>query len=100
MNAARTGGSASSIQRPYLDYLAGLVGLAVARSMQRQVIALADEVLALPDDQLRARLVDLAWTARPGAAVADNPHFAPEAPAGLPSPAPQHRPRCSSTPTS
>jgi len=46
--------------RPYLDYLAGLVDLAAARSMLRQVIALADEAPALPDDQLRVRLAHLA----------------------------------------
>jgi hypothetical protein len=40
--------------------------LAAVRSMLRQVIALTDEAPALPDDQLRARLVDLARTARPG----------------------------------
>ncbi|MBV9059409.1 MAG: hypothetical protein JOZ09_09635 [Pseudonocardiales bacterium] len=46
--------------RPYLDYLAGLVDLAAARSRLRQVIALADEAPALPDDQLRVRLAHLA----------------------------------------
>jgi hypothetical protein len=50
--------------RPYLDYLGGRVELAVARSMLRQVIALADEAPALPDDQLRHRLVGLIGTAR------------------------------------
>jgi len=52
--------------RPYLDYLAGVVELAAARSVLRRLIALADQALALPDDQLRARLADLTRTARPG----------------------------------
>jgi hypothetical protein len=50
--------------RPFVDHLAASVELAAARSMLRQVIALAEEAPALPDDQLRARLVDLARTAR------------------------------------
>ena len=52
--------------RPWLDHLTATVELAAARSMLRQVIALADKAPALPDDQLRARLVDLTRTARPG----------------------------------
>jgi hypothetical protein len=52
--------------RPYLDYLVGWVELAAARSMLRQVIALADEAPALPDDQLRARLASFTGTARHG----------------------------------
>jgi transposase-like protein len=50
--------------RPFLDHLATSVELAAARAMLRQVIALAEQAPALPDDQLRARLVDLAKTAR------------------------------------
>lgn len=52
--------------RPYLDYLAGWVEVAVARSVLRQVIALAEQAPVLSDEQLRARLVDLARTVRPG----------------------------------
>ncbi len=52
--------------RPFLDHLTATVELAAVRSMLRQVIALADEAPALPDDQLRARLADLAKTVRPG----------------------------------
>jgi hypothetical protein len=51
---------------PVLDHLTATVEPAAVHSMLRQVIALADEAPALPDDQLRARLVDLARTARPG----------------------------------
>jgi len=52
--------------RPYLEYLAGWVEVAAARSMLRQVIALAEQAPALSDEQVRARLVDLARTVRPG----------------------------------
>jgi hypothetical protein len=59
------------------------VEVAAARSMLRQVIALADEAPALTDDQLRARLVDLARTARPGVPPwLMTPRFASDAPAG------------------
>jgi hypothetical protein len=51
---------------PFLDHLTVTVELAAARSVLRQVIALVDEAPALPDDQLRARLVDLAKMVRPG----------------------------------
>jgi hypothetical protein len=50
--------------RPFLDHLTASVELAAARSVLRAVIALADEAPALTDDQVRARLVDLARTAR------------------------------------
>lgn len=46
--------------RWYLNYLAGSVQIAVARSMLRQVIDLADEAPTLPDDHLRVRLAALA----------------------------------------
>ncbi|MBV9160116.1 MAG: hypothetical protein JO281_00870 [Pseudonocardiales bacterium] len=51
--------------RPFLDHLTATVELAAARSVLRQVIALADEAPALLDDQVRARLVDLARTVWP-----------------------------------
>jgi hypothetical protein len=44
--------------------LATSVELAAARSVLRQVIALAEQAPALSDDQVRARLVDLARPAR------------------------------------
>jgi hypothetical protein len=50
--------------RPFLDHLTTTVELAAARSVLRQVIALAEQAPALTDDQVRARLVDLARTAR------------------------------------
>jgi hypothetical protein len=49
---------------PFLDHLATTVELAAARSVLRGIIALAEQAPALPDDQLRAHLVDLARTAR------------------------------------
>jgi hypothetical protein len=52
--------------RPFLDHLATTVELAAVRSVLREIIALAEQAPALPDDQLRARLVDLARTVRPG----------------------------------
>jgi hypothetical protein len=52
--------------QPYFDQLAATVELAAVRSVLRGIIALAEQAPALPDDQLRARLVDLARTARPG----------------------------------
>jgi hypothetical protein len=51
---------------PFLDHLATTVELAAVRSVLREIIALAEQAPALPDDQLRARLVDLARTVRPG----------------------------------
>jgi hypothetical protein len=50
--------------RPFLDHLAATVEVAAARSVLRGIIALAEQAPALPDDQLRARLADLARTAR------------------------------------
>jgi hypothetical protein len=50
--------------RPFLDHLTATVELAAVRSVLREIIALAEQAPALPDDQLRARLVDLARTAR------------------------------------
>jgi hypothetical protein len=47
-----------------VDHLSASVELAAARSMLRQVIALAEQAPALSDDQVRARLADLARTAR------------------------------------
>jgi hypothetical protein len=52
--------------RPFLDHLTATVKLAAARSVLRGIIALAEQAPALPDDQLRDRLVDLATSARPG----------------------------------
>ncbi|HEX6405178.1 MAG TPA: hypothetical protein VF003_18795 [Pseudonocardiaceae bacterium] len=46
--------------RPYLNHLVAAVELAAARSVLRQIIALADEAPALTDDQLRAQLARLA----------------------------------------
>jgi ribosomal protein L37AE/L43A len=45
--------------RPYVDRLAATVELAVARSVLRQVIALADDAPTITDQQLRARLLAL-----------------------------------------
>jgi hypothetical protein len=50
--------------RPFLDHLTATVELAAVRSVLREIIALAEQAPALPDDQLRGRLVDLARTAR------------------------------------
>jgi ribosomal protein L37AE/L43A len=52
--------------RPFLEHLVASVELAAARSVLRGIIALAEQAPALPDDQVRGRLVDLARTARPG----------------------------------
>jgi ribosomal protein L37AE/L43A len=52
--------------RPFLDHLSASVELAAARSVLREIITLADQAPALTDDQVRARLVNLAKTARPG----------------------------------
>jgi transposase-like protein len=46
--------------QPYFDRLAATVELAVARSVLRQVITLADEVATLSDKELRDRLLALA----------------------------------------
>jgi hypothetical protein len=62
--------------RPWLDQLTATVELAAARSMLRQVIALADEAPALPDDQLRLRLRALAVRGTPRS------HALPRSPAG------------------
>ena len=65
--ACRTDWAIAAVNpRPYLEYLAGWVEVAAARSMLRQVIALAEQAPALSDEQVRARLVDLARTVRPG----------------------------------
>jgi hypothetical protein len=69
--------------RPFLEHLTATVELAAARSMLRQVIALAAQAPALSDDQVRARLVDLARTTRPGVPPwLMTPRVASEAPAG------------------
>jgi hypothetical protein len=52
--------------RPYLDLLTAAVDVAVARSVLRQVIALADQASILTDVELRVRLVALAGTAQWG----------------------------------
>jgi hypothetical protein len=48
----------------FLDDLTATVELAVARSVLRRLIALAQEAPELSDDQLRDRLVDLAGMPR------------------------------------
>jgi hypothetical protein len=50
--------------RPYFDHLVAPVEFAAARSMLRQVIALADQAPGLTDAQLRTRLVVLAGLVR------------------------------------
>ena len=52
--------------QPYLNHLAGTVDLAAARSALREVITLANEAAVLSNNQLRARLADLATAALPG----------------------------------
>lgn len=51
--------------RWYLNYLARSVQIAVARSVLRQVINLADQAPTLPNDHLRARLAALATKVAP-----------------------------------
>jgi hypothetical protein len=50
--------------QPYFDRLAATAELAAARSVLRQVIALADDVAMLSDKELRDRLLVLADRAR------------------------------------
>jgi ribosomal protein L37AE/L43A len=50
--------------QPYFDRLAATAELAAARSVLRQVIALADDVAMLSDKELRDRLLMLADRAR------------------------------------
>jgi transposase-like protein len=50
--------------QPYFDRLAATVELAVARSVLRQVITLADDAAMLSDKELRDRLLALASDAR------------------------------------
>ena len=51
--------------RWYLNHLAGSVQIAMARSVLRQVINLADQAPTLHDDHLRARLAALAAKVAP-----------------------------------
>jgi hypothetical protein len=50
--------------QPYFDRLAATVELAVARSVLRHVIMLADDAATLSDKELRTRLLALASDAR------------------------------------
>jgi hypothetical protein len=50
--------------RPFLDHLTATVALAAARSILREVIALADQASGLADEQLRFRLLALAECTR------------------------------------
>ncbi|MGH3815685.1 MAG: hypothetical protein ACRDUV_25080 [Pseudonocardiaceae bacterium] len=62
--------------RLFLDQLTATVELAVARSVLREIITLADQVLGLTDDQLHARLTALA------ACAASRSHAPSRSPAG------------------
>ena len=50
--------------RPFLERISATVELAAARSVLREIIALADQVAGLTDEQLRVRLLALAKCAR------------------------------------
>lgn len=63
--AGRTGRSTTVNPQPYLDRLAATVEqLGTARSILRQLIALADDAPGLTDVQLRNQLLVLAECAR------------------------------------